>query len=221
MSEQQAEYGVAKSDIGTLQTMSAVTWERNALVFNTGLVQQTIDQIAGGLTKFSEGYQLYFGDFWKMLEASGYEWADYVPDIAYNTAVNWLRMAKRFPVRARLRHRHVKASHYIEANNKKLSDDQANELIDRADAYEWTVQMVREAVRVAIGKPERQEKPKVIVCQHCDKPIVEIEDEACPWCMLSVSDTRVEALRAVLTEIANPSGGLDSAELANRALLEV
>jgi len=200
--EEQAEYQLATSDIGKLQAMQAVTWERNALVFNTRLDQSTIDELAGGLTKFTEGYQLFFADLWKMLEVSGYEWTDYVPDgIAFNTANNWRRMVQRFPVDVRLSHHHLKASHYIEANHRKLSDDQALQLLDHADKHEWTVEMVREAVREAIGKPERQEKPKVTTCPHCDQYVIEGE-EPCPWCMLSVSDNRIEDLRERLTAMS-------------------
>ena len=223
MTEAAAEYQVTKSDIGKLQAMQAVTWERNALVFNTRLDQATIDELAGGLTKFTEGYQAYWGDFWRILEVSGYEWTDYVPGgIVFNTANNWRRMVQRFPVDVRLSHHHLKASHYIEMNHRKLTDEQAMQLAGHADTHEWTVEMVREAVREALGKPERQEKPKVIVCQHCDKPIVDIEDEPCPWCMLLVENKRVFDLQSVLTEIANPSGDLEwAAGLASRALKEV
>jgi len=185
MTEEQARYEVATSDIGKLEQMQAVTFRRNALVFNTTLDQTMVDELGGGLTKFSGGYQVYWGDFWDALEVAGYEWTDHIPEgLAFNTANNWRRVVKRFPVDVRLGHHHLQASHYIEANHKKLTDDQAIQLMDHADTYEWSVQMVREAVRVAIGKPVKIEKPKLITCQHCDHWIADA-DEACPYCVLT------------------------------------
>jgi len=194
MTEQQAEYSVTKSDIGELQAMSAVTWERNALVFNSRLSQQTIDMLAGGLSKFSEGYQLFWGDFWQMLELSGYEWTDYVPEsLAYNTAMNWRRMVKRFPVAVRLSHEKLKASHYIEANSKKITDEQAIQLLDHADKEGWTVQMVREAVKATIGKEPPLPKPRAVVCVHCERWMV--EGQECWGCAYDRLFEELEAQR--------------------------
>lgn len=222
MTEIAAEYSLATPDIGELQAMSAVTWERSALVFNSRLTENVINQLSGGLQKFSDGYQTYWGDFWAMLELSGYEWTDYVPEsIAFNTASNWRRLVKRFPVDVRLSHKNLKASHYIEANHKKLTDEQATQLLDYADEHAWTVEMLRAAVKETIGAPERQPKPKVIQCPHCDNYTVESE-AGCPWCMLRVAETRIESLRAVLTELASPSGDEHwAAGLAQRALDEI
>lgn len=200
--EQQAEYQVAHSDIGKLEQMQAVTFERNALVFNTTLDQAMVDELGGGLTKFTGGYQVYWGDFWVALENAGYEWTDHIPEgLAFNTANNWRRMIQRFSVDVRLGHHHLQASHYIEANHKKLSDDQAIQLMNHADTHGWTVQMVREAVRGAIGKSVKQEKPKLITCQHCDKWIADIEDEGCPFCMFAVAETQINDLRDTLRAI--------------------
>ena len=173
MTEQQAEYGIQKSDIGELQAMSAVTWERNALVFNR-IDDRVIEQLSGGLIKFTDGYQAYWGDFWQMLELSGYEWTDYVPEsVAYNTAQNWRRMVKRFPVDVRLSHQTLKASHYIEANSKKITDEQAIQLLEVADQDGWTVQMVREGVKAIIGKEPPEPKPKPVICPHCERWMIE------------------------------------------------
>jgi len=223
MTEQQAEYGIQKSDIGELQAMSAVTWERNALVFNR-IDDRVIEQLSGGLIKFTDGYQAYWGDFWNILELSGYEWTDHVPEsIAFNTANNWRRLVKRFPVDIRLSHQNLKVSHYIEANNKKLSDEQAIQLLDHADDLAWTVEMLRAPVKETIGAPEKQPKPKVVECPHCNRYTVYIDpDSGCPWCMLDVADKRIEDMRAVLTEFANPSGDLEWVSgLAARALDEI
>ena len=199
MAETVAAYQVTTSDIGKLEQMQAVTWHRSALVFNTALDQTLIDELGGGLTKFSGGYQLYWGDFWDALENAGYEWTDCIPEgMALNTANNWRRVVKRFPVDVRLGHHHLQASHYIEANHKELSNDQAIQLMDHADAHEWTVQMVREAVREAIGKPVKIEKPKLITCAHCDQWIADIEDEVCPYCALDVA---TKEFREILQEI--------------------
>lgn len=217
--EEQAEYGVAVSDIGELQTMSAVTRKRNALVFNSRLTENVANRLFEGLSAVVEGYQVYFGDFWTMLELSGYEWTDYVPErVAFNTANNWRRLVKRFPVDVRLSHDNLYPSHYIEANHRKLTDDQALQLLDYANEHKWTVEMLRAAVKEAIGAPEREPKPKVIKCPHCDEWTVETE-KGCPHCMLQVGEKRIEDLRAVLTELANPSGDLDWATaLAQKAL---
>ena len=198
MTETVAAYHVVKSDVGISMT-GPFEWRNNALSFKRQLSHTETEKFVKGLTEFATGHQLMFCDLWHEVDRSGGDWTQYAPGwIAKNTAMNWFRVGDRFPVDYRRKKDNLDVSHYIEANHKELSNDQAIQLMDHADAHEWTVQMVREAVREAIGKPVKIEKPKLITCAHCDQWIADIEDEVCPYCALDVA---TKEFREILQEI--------------------
>ena len=221
MTEEQAEYGVARPDVGVMIS-GPMTWAKNALTFQRSLSHEEVDQFVKGLEDFRTGHQLMYADLWNFLDVLGVDWTQYVPErVAKNTALNWFGIPKRFSVDYRRTKNHVTVSHYIAASGKKLTDEQAIQLIDYADDNKWTVEKVELAVKEALGIQEKALKPKVIQCAHCDNWIAET-DKGCPWCMYAVAEKRIESFQAVLTELANPSGDLEWAvELASKALAEV
>ena len=137
-----------------------------------------------GLEDFRTGHQLMYADLWNFLDVLGVDWTQYVPErVAKNTALNWFGIPKRFSVDYRRTKNHVTVSHYIAASGKKLTDEQAIQLIDYADDNKWTVEKVELAVKEALGIQEKVKKPKVIQCPHCDNWIAET-DKGCSWCIL-------------------------------------
>ena len=220
--KEKKEYGVTVPDVGVM-ILGPMVWKGNALTFKRRLTHDEVAQFVEGLEDFRTGHQLMYADLWNDLDSSSIDWTQYIPErIAKNTAMNWFNLPKRFSVDYRRTKNHVTVSHYIAASGKKLTDEQAIQLIDYADDNKWTVEKVELAVKEALGIQEKEKKPKVIRCAHCDNWITDIEDLGCPWCMLSVAEKRIESFQAVLTEIANPSGDLDWAvSLATRTLAEV
>lgn len=214
-------WDVAKPpDVG-LMAIPEVDWKDNVLVFNRQLTIDKVDQIYSGLKKFGGGHQLYWTDLWHEVEAMGIDWTQYVPDsMPKKTAGNWFRMGDRFTADLRLGHKHLKASHYIAASQFKLPTEDAIRIIEAAEEGEWSVKGVEKAVKLVMGVPEKVKKPKFIICPHCDRWTVEGLD--CQGCQNDILITRVEAFRAMLQEVANPSGDLEwVAGLAERALEEI
>ena len=216
------EYQVAaQPDVGVM-ILGPMVWKGNALTFKRQLTHDEVEQFVEGLEDFRTGHQLMYADLWNDLDSSGIDWTQYIPErIAKNTAMNWFNLPKRFAVDYRRTKNHVTVSHYIAASGKKLTDEQAVQLIDYADDNKWTVEKVELAVKEALGIQEKVPKPKVIQCAHCDNWIAKT-DKGCGWCFYTIAQQRIESFQAILTELANPSGDLEWAvELASRALAEV
>ncbi len=203
MSEDQAPYEVVPHDIGELEDLPTLDFKDNSLCFYGDLTEELIDKIKNGLKKFTEGHQFYWGDFWIRLENDGIDFTQYIPDsVPEGTAGNWYMVCKRFsPEDRTYDHKIIKFSHYAAARTLELELHEAHRILKAAEEGQWPHNAVSKAVRISLGKPERQLKPKIIFCKHCDKPFADIE-EGCPWCAGGVLQGRVDELRDGFTELS-------------------
>lgn len=212
-------YEIARPDTGELMVVPNVTFRTNALIFKRVLEEEDYQMICSGLTKFSEGRQWFWSDFWRELALRGYEWTDYIPNsIDLGTAQTWRKVGDKFLPDDRVYGR-LQFSHH--AATRSLPDVEAHRILEAANEGEWTEKAVREAVKLLQGAQEKPKKPKVVRCKHCDNWIAETTN-GCGWCFYDIAQKRIDSFQSVLTEIANPSGDLEWAvALATRAVEEV
>ena len=198
---------VARPDTGELMIVpkwwavyesAAVNFRTNALIFTRVLEEEDYRMICSGLTKFSEGRQWFWSDFWRELALRGYEWPHYIPDsIDPDTAKTWRKVGDKFLPDDRVYGR-LLFSHY--AATRALPDVEAHKILEAANEGGWTVKAVEEAVKLLKGDPPKTPKPKVAQCKHCDNWIAET-DKGCPECRNAVLEKRIESFQAVLTNI--------------------
>ena len=214
--ETAAEYRVAKSDI----EMLPLSPNGMGLMVPSDIGYSKAQAVADHLMVTGDLSKWYLGDLFNAVENK--EFYSQLLDAtkkSSHTINNYKRVAEN--IRPNGRWPNVSWSHH-ERVAKLHPDDQEKYLRDTSEGN-WSVSRLDEELKNAglIETKEREKKPKVTSCPHCDQYVIEGE-EPCPWCMLQVSDKRIEDLQAVLTEIANPSGDLEwAAELASRALKEV
>lgn len=202
--EKQAERGMAvRPDVVGLAEIKEANFENDRLVFNADLNDDLIERVYGFMTVSYKGRQWHWGDFWGALEDAGYDWPNYVPMdesgtpmISLSRAQTWMSVRSKFPHSSRI-YRNLTYSHYEAV--RSIPDAGAHDILNSADTAKISVHDLGEIVKGMKGEPEKQKRPKILVCKHCRRPA--FEDIPCEGCMHDVAEVRIEALQQALISI--------------------
>ena len=192
MEEQEEREIEVRPDV-EMQISDMVSENGMALEVPINLKFSKADAILSILWKTKDLSQFYIGDLLRQVENQEY-YSQLLDETRYakKTVDKFKRVAEN--VRPDGRWGNLSFDHHDSVNALEPNDQ--DEWLKYASEGGWTTAKLREELREAglIKSQKKPGKPKVITCPHCDKPIVEIEDEGCPWCQLMVVRNNLSAV---------------------------